>query len=177
MVAARSKYRIVQHRRFSDSGEVVGGRTDSADEKPLDGATGTGISGQTAYCPGQSMYRPGISSSSIVSSSNKRHNNRSGDMNSSSSSSYRRRYRDEYSKNSSRRRQGLVPSPLHKGSQEPTGSYIAPRTPTAAITISRVDPLIPLLVVIDGSNVAFSFRQDVSHPRWSPQGILLTVKV
>ncbi|CAM9921934.1 unnamed protein product [Laminaria digitata] len=177
MVAARSKYRIVQHRGFSEGGEVAGGSTDGADGADgadsghtgaLDGATAVGASGQTTYSPG-------ISSSN---SSDRRHDSKSSDTN----GAYRRRYRDEYSKQKPRRRQGLAPSPLHKGLFEATGAYAAPRTPSCKVKVgveaadSTVDPAVPLLVVIDGSNVAFSFRQDVSNPRWSPKGILLAVK-
>ena len=168
MVAARSKYRIVHHRAFSESGEMVGGSSDgadSADTGALDEATATDA------CK-RSTYSPGISTSSR----NRRHDGISSYLNSSSSSSYRRRYRDEYSKSKLRRRQGAAPSP------EATGTCAAPRTPTATVaavkaTDSSVDPTVPILVVIDGSNVAFSFRQDVSNPRWFPQGILLAVKV
>lgn len=33
------------------------------------------------------------------------------------------------------------------------------------------------LVVIDGSNVAFGYRNDLSNPVWSPEGILQALKV
>lgn len=38
-------------------------------------------------------------------------------------------------------------------------------------------PPSPSLVVIDGSNVAFAYRESLSSPEWSPQGILLALKV
>lgn len=175
MVAARSKYRIVQHTVFPDSGETVAGSgstdadADIADTGALNKVTDTGA------CK-RSIYSPGISSSS-----DGRYDGRSNDLNSSSSSSYRRRYSGKYSNNTPRKRKGAAPSLLHKGSPEASGTRAAPRTPTATVAVeaadSTVDPAIPILVVIDGSNVAFSFRQDVSKPRWSPQGILLAVKV
>ena len=169
MVAARSKYRIVQHTGFPYSGETVAGSgSTDADTGALDKATATGA------CK-RGIYSPGIRSSIY------RLDGKSSDLNSSSSSSYRRRYRGEYSNNSPRRRKGAAPCLLRQGSSEAPGTCAAPRTPTATVAVeaadSAVDPTIPILVVIDGSNVAFSFRQDVSKPRWSPQGILLAVKV
>lgn len=177
MVAARSRYRIVQHRGFPESGETVVGSADGADS-PHTGALSKATA--TGACK-RSMYSPGMSSSTTT-STNRRHDGRSSDLTNSSSSSYRRRYRDEYSKNKPRRRQSAAPSLLHKGSPEATGRCGAPRTPTITVAAeagdcTAVDPAIPILVVIDGSNVAFSFRQDVSKPKWSPQGILLAVKV
>lgn len=59
----------------------------------------------------------------------------------------------------------------------PAAAFTHLRAPTAVKVADPVDPTAPSSVVVDGSNVAFAYREDVSHPEWSPQGILLALKV
>lgn len=147
MIATRGRYRIVHHASFGEQGRFSIGTS--------------GVLSTTAKAPQRAGKGPTGATPSTAHSARK-----------------------SKAQEATMARSGSGMSSLGANSSSQANHMSSPETSSAGATIPLVlqavgpgDPDGSPLVVIDGSNVAFAYREDISRPEWSPQGILLALEV